>query len=200
MYGKHILFALGFFLVCQCSNAQQNRLRLSVIQGSTESEIKGDTQTIKLTRQKFTLQFNSLPYTDKVSNATQIDAFFDPKGIGMIHPGMKIEDISYFAPGSGLACDKDKQYECLYIDADFSIQHYIIYDDVNKDRRAKLESRNGDTLRLSWNIDKISLDRRKEISIKKIELKPLYIVVLNDFNMNGIVDAGEYSILKIIFE
>lgn len=188
------------FLILGVYSLAQNRLALSVIQGSNEYKINGDTQTIKLTKDKFKVLFNGLAYTDNKANATHIDAFYDAKGVSMIQPGAKIDDVSYFAPGSGLACAKDKEYECLYIDKDFSAQCYIIYDEVNKDRRAKLESRNGDTLRLSWDIKKFSVDNVKELSISKIDTKPLYMVVVNDFNMNGTIDAGEYSIIKLIFQ
>ena len=197
---RNLIFISTVFTLLTGSSFAQNRLRLSVIQDNNEFKITKDSQTIVMKKDKFRLVFNSLAYTDKKMNATQIDAFTSAKGSVMIHKGLKIEDIPFFSPGTGLACDKDKEYECLYIDTALGQQHYIVYDEVNKDRRAKLESRNGDTVRLSWDISKYSIGNVKEFSIKKLTSNRLYLVVLNDFNMNGMVDAGEYAVVEIKFE
>lgn len=178
-------------------HAQKNAVAASIVQDGKEIKIK-DGQTVTLKRDGFTLLFNSFAYTDNKSYATQIDAFTDVKGISMIKPSIKVDSIPYFAGGTGMACAQDKEYECMYIDKDLGQHHYIMYAD--KDRRAKLEGKSGDTLRLSWDIKKVSFDQAKKMALHKSGLKDLYMVIFNDFNLNGIVDAGEYQVVHIVFE
>jgi hypothetical protein len=190
-----IMLALFLF---NTANAQKNAVAVSIIQNGKEIKIKGDTQTIVLKKDEFKILFNSFAYTDKKSYATQIDDFSDKKGVAMIYNGEKIDSIPYFMGGTGMATGFGKEYECMYFDKDFDANHYIIYQE-NGDKRAKLEGKNGDTLRLSWTINKFNVNEM-EMAIKKIEIKELYIVVFNDFNLNGTVDEGEYCIIHVFFE
>jgi hypothetical protein len=197
---KSQIFTIVFLADVVCSNAQPTKIRLSVMQGKNEYKITQDNQTIKLAKHKFKLVFNSFMYTDKKSYAAQIGTFISPKAAAMIHVGMKIDSIPYFAGGTGLASDVGKEYECMYIDTEFDAHHYIMYGEKDSDRRAALEGRNGDTLRLSWDIKKYAVDPKKEKRIKKLDTKCLYLIVLNDFNLDGIVEEGEYAVVKIEFE
>lgn len=202
MKQKHI-YVLGFILmntIAQISYGQKNVLMVSIIQDGHEYKITGNKQDITLKKAGFKIVFNSFAYTDKKFYVTHMDAFADARGAALLHAGVVIDSIPYFAPGTGLACDMDKEYECLYIDKDLGQQHYITYDEKEGDRRAALEGKNGDTLRLSWTINRFSLNDKKESPMKKIAFTDLYLVVLNDFNLNGIVDNGEYAIIHIHFE
>lgn len=197
---KRQLFSMLLVFISLVVYSQPKDLRVTIVQDKNKYDIVKDTQIIKISKAKFKIVFNSFGYTDLKSYATQIDAFTDAKGISMIHPGVKINDIPYFAGGTGLAGFQSKQYECMYIDTGLGQNHYIIYSEKGKDKRAALESKSGDTLRLSWKIKKYAIDPTKEKSMKKLDSKYLYLVILNDFNLDGIVEEGEYAIVKIEFE
>src|ERR1700679_782525 len=107
-----VSFVLALFLFTE-AKAQKKSISVSILQDGQEVKITGDEQEVVMKKKEFKLMFNSPAYTDKKHYATQVDAFSDAKGEAMIHKGVKIEDIPYFAPGTGMATDSGKEYDCL---------------------------------------------------------------------------------------
>jgi hypothetical protein len=141
--------------------------------------------------------FNSLPYKESATHATQIAAYQDEASVKLVHDGAKISEIPFFAPGTGTACGP-KGYDALTIDTSHNHHHYIFYEDPDN-RRAKLEKWKGDTARLSWKIPKIG-SQGHEKTIANTDIKSFYLILLNDFDMNGIIEDGEYAVVKVVFK
>jgi hypothetical protein len=152
--------------------------------------------SVHLSRNAFSIVFEGRKFDEKkrLPYATQIAAVTEDSCLSYITVAQKIDDIPFFKGGTGLAAE-DTGYTNLFIDNE--AHHYIYYSN-EKDRRAKLLSKKGDILQLQWDITQ-AFYKEEDIAFDKLPLDHIYLVILNDKNLNGVVDEGETKVIKIIF-
>ncbi|MTI22115.1 hypothetical protein E1176_13880 [Fulvivirga sp. RKSG066] len=100
--------------------------------------------------------------------------------------GKALDDIKYFAFGTGMATEADG-YKALYIRD--KANHYLFYENENY-TRVSLIDREDDFLKLQFNIDEIYIDGTP-VSFEDSGVEKLYLVIHNDLNLDRIADRGE---------
>ena len=82
-------------------------------------------------------------------------------------------------------------YEEFYLNGG---HQYITYE-PDGEHRASLVSEDNGLLRLTCDVPALFDERREEFATSNI--KRVYMIVLSDMNLNGIVDAGEFRTIEI---
>ena len=105
-----------------------------IMQNGIAATIKTSHDTLRLSRDSFSIRFNCRKYDGKENKfqAVQIAAVTEDSCLSFMKAGQKLSDIPFFASGTGLAAE-EFGYNNLFIDNE--AHHYITYTDDN-DRRA----------------------------------------------------------------
>ncbi len=153
---------------------------------------------ITLERKPFQIGFTNYPYStaNRTFYATQIAAFTDKKAMDVLEEGAKINDISFFQSGTGLAALGP--YPKMWVD-DLYAHHYIICEE-GVDVRGKIVKHLPDgQVVMTWMVQKLDIGGQ-EIAVSNSSLETLYIAVLQDKNLNKTIDEGELQIAELRFE
>lgn len=203
---KNLLFltVLFAFLAAGCGGAKKAPTK-GVILGETQIIQDGipklmdkENNKITLNRTPFQLGFTNYPYStaNRTFYATQVAAFTDKKALDELEEGKKINDVSFYKSGTGMAAKGP--YESLYIDADMA-HHYIICEE-GVDVRGKIVQKQADgQVTMTWTISKLTI-AGADVSVSNSAIEKLYIAVLQDKNLNKTIDEGELQIAEVKFE
>jgi hypothetical protein len=196
---SYALLVIGLFTGSNDSYAQKVNFRnsVSIVQGNKTFQFSNLFDSVKLNRDSFAIIFQSKKYNEKKKKwfATQIAAITCDSCVTTLKPGQPIEAIPFFSEGTGLAAE-DFGYQNLFIDNE--AHHYITYTD-QKDRRAEYISENGDYVKLRWNIS-LAYYNDLDVEFSKLPVNQLYLVLINDDNLNKVADEDEMLIVLVSFE
>lgn len=190
---------LGLFaLVSTAVTAQPFRQELAIIQNSKKEEITSETSTFTLQKAPFTLQFNNAFYNTRREHffSLQVALIQNEEDLAHIEEGMPVSLIPYFETGTGMPADESGSYSSAVLN---SYGHHYLYYENEQNKSVRLLSKKGTTGQFEWTIDRLYANGR-DYPLNKIPLQSLYVVCLNDYNLNGIIDAGELYIIKIYFK
>jgi len=202
-YSLHLItFALIAFLLQSCSTLKISESKYSdicstvyVFQNGIEVPIHSNSDTIQITKSKFTLRFYNKRYDseNKSFYATRIAAFYDTSNIPEMKTVMTIDSLDCFKPGTGLAATKNGGYESLHFNS--NAHHYLYYQNEDS-KRVNSIALSGDLHKLEFEIDSLNF-MGHFTAMSEIQVGEFYLLLFSDRNNNRIVDEGEYKRLTI---
>ncbi len=189
----------GLFILLNVSiaygHANDSKEGVTISQQGVTHALLDENVDITLEKKKFEIRFMLRPYNEKENNVLRVAASATNEIFEKIHRGDKINDVEFFAPGTGMAAD-DGGYTSIFIDD--KAHHYLYYSN-EEDRRAKLIFRQNDLLLLEWQVSSFTMGR-KESPFEKSGLQRFYLVIVNDINNNNTIDPGELNKVVITFK
>ena len=201
LLGLILLLAL---MAAGCSGSKKTPTK-GVILGKTQLIQDGipylmgkKNNKITLKRKAFQIGFTNYPYStaNRTFYATQIAAFTDKKPLSELEEGKKINEISYFMAGTGMAALGP--YKKMWVDGDH-VHHYIICEE-GVDIRGKIVKHLPDgQVTMTWMVHTFNIGGA-DLSVANSTMERLYIAVLQDKNLNKTIDEGELQIAEVKFE
>ena len=196
------LFVLFITLIWQTSCGPYHHLdnkefeNIYLFQNGKEKKLHNGS-TITIPKKEFSLHFYNKVYDglNRKFYTVQIAAFLDKKYQENIQEGMRLANIPFFAPGTGLAAERDG-YKSLTIDN--KGHHYLYYTNAH-DKRLNLLSKHNEYYKLAFPINKITIENR-DYKINDLPIDKIYISILIDRNLNKAVDKNELYNITIIFK
>ena len=203
---KNVWMLLTFFtlFLIGCSGSKKAPIKgvavgkTQLIQDGIPHLMEKKNTKITLARKPFQIGFTNYPYStaNRTFYATQIAAFTDKKAFDVLQEGAKINDISFYQSGTGLAALGP--YPKMWVDDQFA-HHYIICEE-GVDVRGKIVKRLPDgQVVMTWMVQRLDIGGQ-EISVSSSSIETLYIAVLQDKNLNKTIDEGELQIAELRFE
>jgi len=195
-------FALIAFVLQSCSTLKISESKYSdncstvyVFQNGIEVPIHSNSDTIQITKSKFTLRFYNKRYDseNKSFYATRIAAFYDTSNIPEMKTVMTIDSLDCFKPVTGLAATKNGGYESLHFNS--NAHHYLYYQNEDS-KRVNSIALSGDLHKLEFEIDSLNF-MGHFTAMSEIQVGEFYLLLFSDRNNNRIVDEGEYKRLTI---
>jgi len=135
----------------------------------------------------FYIVFKNREYSSDEKYVMQIAALSDVALYNRIMEGMNIKEIPVFRPGTGMAF---KNGELVVIN---SGHHYIFFTLSDTSRVTILKENPNQLYTLEYPVNNLV---RPTIPLANSARTPIYLVLLNDRNLNTIIDAGE--LIKVV--
>lgn len=195
------LFLLAILLIAcgptKKTTAYEGECFIVVSQSGKPQKLSDGSKTIELQRKNFDIRWwdGAYAFEDKQLNTIQIAVDTSSSIFSGIKPGVLVDDVPCFAPGSGVAGPQAKPYESVIPGSD---SHHYIFFENDENRRANVISQSGNVYHLEWPIQNIYLNE-KDISISDFKGENLYLVVFQNHNMNDVIDHNELLLLTIKF-
>jgi hypothetical protein len=193
-----LLCALSFSCTNKRSTSSyQGECFIVVSQSGLPQKLSDGTKTIELQRENFDIRWwdGYYSFEENLINTMQIAVDTNAAIFNGIKPGVRIDETTCFAPGTGLAGPHAKPYESVILSSDS--HHYIFFENDEK-RRANVITQSGDIYHLNWPVEKIYLND-KDQSISNFQGEYLYLVVFQNHNQNEVIDNNELLLLTIKF-
>jgi hypothetical protein len=128
--------------------------------------------------------------------AAQIAFLDNPSDTLVLSPGQEVTKVPYFEPGTGLSAWPDRQYDTMTVTN--TGHHYVFYENESSGR-ATLVSQKDDLLELECRVVALHHDGTTA-AVSDLQVQSILVVILIDRNINGTIDDGELSIVKIGFQ
>lgn len=195
-----VLFGLFSF---QDKNKPSYRIdQISIFQDNKEIFISGADTSITIDKKDFSIRFCNKEYDGKNKKhySTRVAAFLKSNNLNTVKIGQKLNESANFNPGTGYASGQKGTYEHLYVESEIDDygHHYLCYE--KEDKRVKIVEKLEDGFyRFSFDVNTISCEG-KVTSIEKTIFKTIYLIVLSDLNLNGIVDKHELTKITLNFK
>ncbi|WP_010249895.1 hypothetical protein [Myroides injenensis] len=189
-----VLVLLPFF-----SFAQEQPLdtSLKITQGNKSIILNKKSNKITLKRDTFSIDYLNKSYL--VGNgkfrAAQVLVTED-KLATKNYEGISLQDLSFFSPGTGFApaIDNNKNYPI-----NSTKGHQYLFYASEKDKRVEKVGTSAEWDIYQWTIH--GLYQNSELNDwKNLETKQIYIYFFIDYNLNQIIDKGEYHLIRIKFK
>ncbi len=192
---------LTYFLVGLmglCSPSKDYNIECTILQGGKTIELTKTLSEITVKKQAFSIEFNSLAsdLERRRFYATQIAISKNKEDLEYLILGKYISEIPFFKPGTGSAVRGPYEFYSLY-EGKYGIHQYIVYEKEGE-QRAKLISEKDNILRLKSDVNAIKMNG-EIIPLNKLDVNELYLMLVSDRNLNGILDEGEYQTINIHF-
>jgi hypothetical protein len=189
---KSILFII-LALLSGSITAQLNQVKF--IQGDSVIVVTESSAKVVLNREAFSFHFFTIPTDEQTSTAypAKVAVTENAMDTALSSIGKQIQAIDYFANGSSYAMIVDIGYPEMVIASDGN--HYLEYSPGSFES-VNFYSAEGDYLELEWHINNV-LYKKETLSFAALPLKLVYMIVLQDFNINNIIDDGELKIITI---
>lgn len=123
--------------------------------------------------------------------------------------GKKLEEITYFEPGTGLAASENGKYKTAFISHPNRGHHYLFYENENRTRVDLISVNKDNVLELNWNISSFyhekndnttfEFDESNIVPISELNLNELFFIILIDKNLNKQIDEGELLKINVKF-
>ncbi len=190
------LLMTGFFLSCYISKraySSESMTDIFLVQNNQSRIIRSNSE-IEIKQAPFSLQFYTKRYAPKRHEfySAKIAALFTKDELNHLKEGMTIEDIPVFGPATSLAAGR-YGYDALVI-SDYG--HHICFYENEEHRRARLLKQEGDELKLAFDVFALFINGRN-IAIEEAPISTLYLAILIDRNLNGLIDSGELTKVTI---
>lgn len=172
-----------------------NAFSVRVYQNGKEIKTGTHDNALHLDRSNFSIRFN-MP----IEGIVQLAALDASDYYELAQEGMKLEDIPYFIPGTGMAADGP--YDAMYINDEGN--HYMFYSDDDDSRLALISEDENSIINAEWEVNALQqLDPETyeltEYSFDEYPMDDIYIVAVCDLNDDNIIDEGEYVKLALTF-
>ncbi|MFV0186705.1 hypothetical protein OBK20_04935 [Empedobacter falsenii] len=195
---KKIMVLMVCSLLASFGNAQEYTTNNIIIkQGNQTFNIDKAEQTITLRPEEFSVEYLNKPYQEKKNLFYAAQALVTDHTIDInLHEGTEIESIPYFEAGTGFAAKENQllHYPFLSLDG-----HQYLYYVPNKDKRVEKSGTSG-----QWDIHKWTLkgvfQYDAEMDWNIYDNNQVYITLIIDRNLDGILQKGEFFTLQIMFE
>jgi len=163
-------------------------------QHGKEQKINEFPEIINMDKNEFSIRFYNKKYNSgtKEFNATHIAALLDKNLFDKINIDVSTENISCFAPATGMAAG-NSGYDALIFDS--AGHHYLFYEDEDNKRLQLLEKGNV-FHKLEFVVNRLYYNEQ-EIDIKDSDLEEFYLAIFTDRNFNEIIDKNELTKLVI---
>lgn len=203
---KNILIVSVFAMALMACGGGKNTPVKGIVVGEVQFVQDGFTtpiskEKVKLTLapKEFSIVFPNKEYDPgaKTFYATRIAAFRDKSLLSQISAGTPIKEISYFMSGTGMASSEAGPYEHMYL-GDLR-HHYLYYEQGAKARVLKVSDTPDGGYMLKWVVDSF-YENDAEVPMAMIGEEVIYVVILNDANLNNQVEEGEFHIVELTFE
>ncbi len=158
-------------------------------------EVVGRDNIFYMDTAAFSIHFYNKMY-DADNNkfyAARLVAEYSEDQIPTIKPGLSINSIPCFMPGTGLAANASYGYTSLTMSS--TAHHYLYYQDEEHKRVNKIGEKKGYSL-FEFSTDSLNFWGEYE-SMQQTKVSQFYLALLIDRNLNGMVDEGEYQIITI---
>ncbi len=181
-----------------CSPSKEYNIECAFLQGEKTIELIENQTEITIKKQSFAIEFNSLEsdLERRRFYATQIAISTNIEDLNYIKDGQYISDIPFFMPGTGSAVRGPYEFYSLY-EGKYGIHQYIVYEKEGE-QRAELISEKDNILRLKSDVNAIKMNG-EIIPLSKIGISELFMMIISDINLNGILDENEFQIVTLHF-
>ena len=192
---KHLFLFATLFVFSFNFVFAQKELKIKVKQGDSIKVCGNKFTQIKLDRKPFSFRYLCKPYDseNKKFYSAQVAVLDNEADLKQISVGKNVDEIPFFAMGTGLAAFF---YDTVFINP--KAHHYLFYENEKK-RRVSLLSNKGDYLQLEWNVYG-AYANKKGFSFSDLNRAYLLFVFFIDDNLNGVIDDGEYQVIKVSFK
>lgn len=194
---KTFLILIGILTItiaCKSLKSNKNNHNSILLYQNGKETVIAKVDQITIKKNNFSLRFYNKMYNPKTKEfyAAQIAAFLEPKQLETAKIGMKINDVIYFGPGSGMATHRSGKYECIFFKYG---HHYLMYNNESDKRLNLLKSEN-ELHKFEFEINSIKF-KDKEVSLSETTISTLYFAILIDRNLNGIIDENELTKMTV---
>ena len=187
-----------------------------IYQNDTMLDLKDTKNQIELKKEPFTLMFNTKEYRQDVKelHTTRIallnkEAFEEISLLIFKYDGLSRYEINCFSKGSALAKGYYGYYDELYIRDD--AHHEIIYGKDEFQQNARLispdylkDKQEDKFLYLGIEISRFMIRYFKNdlesFNINDLQRDEIFLIIYNDFNLNNLIDKGEFKTVIINFK
>lgn len=195
-----ILIIFTFLQACKTSKnsnslSEEERTKIFIYQNNEEQVVPDQEATFNLKKEKFSIRYFNKKYQAKneAFYAARVAAFTDKSELASIQTGMKAEELSFFAPGSGMAPSEAGDYD--YIIFNNYGHHYLIYE-KRSGKRVKVLENFGDFKKLEFEI-KGFYEEGNPVEIANTSMEEFYLAIYIDYNLNKIIDEDELHLITI---
>ncbi len=180
------------------SLSARDKTSISIYQNGAEKVIAPGQTSVDLKRDPFSIRFFNKAYNGEAQefNSTQVAALLSKEELAMVKSGIRTEDVSFFAPGSGMAPASSGAYDLLIFN-NYG-HHYLFYENENSKRVTFLED-HGDYKKLEFPINNLLVDN-EEVAMENIALNEFYLVIFTDRNLNKVIETEELYKLTVKLE
>lgn len=166
-------------------------------QGDKVFDIVNPEQTVTLNRSDFSIEFLNKPYQEKKKQHYAVQAVVTEGQIEADQQeGTVIKAVNFFAPGTGFSTESDQV--AYYPFLSYEGHNYLYYTST-KDRRLDKVGTSG-----TWDIYKWTLkgvyENEQDITWKNYQKSEVFIALVIDRNLDGIMQKGEFFNVKINFK
>lgn len=192
------VFVLLIFSSCNYGQTNENR-QIEFFQEGKKIVVSKFVDSIILERKPFSIKFYGKKYDGENDRlySTQIAVIDNIEETYNIKEGQNISDVKCFEPGTGLAAGDHNKYDEMFITN--NAHHYLTYEEAEKEKRVELISMDNDFCLFEWKIS-AAYYKKETVSFSNLELNTLYIVVLNNINLNEKIDSTELKIIHLKFK
>ncbi len=150
----------------------------------------GYEYTVTLKKQEFAIQFFNKEYDleNEVLYAAQIVALSSKEELDAIQVGMQKSETACFAPGTGIAAERDG-YSSLIINP--TAHHYLTYKANEINRVRKVGEKNG-VHKLVFDVKAITYNK-VETKVSAAKINTIYLAILIDRNLDGIINKEDLT-------
>ena len=200
--GIFFLLLISICIITSCatqkatSSSSINVDTIYLFQNDEEISISKNSEQVSIKKDAFSLRFYNKKYNvnTKEFYAVQIASFLDKQALDNIEVGMSKNDTHNFSLGTGMAPSISGKYESLMFQ-EYASHHYLMYTDA-KSKRLNLLDTYGDYLKLEFEVNTLQY-KGKQVHMSETDLTEFYLVILIDRNLNGYIDEGELTKLKV---
>jgi hypothetical protein len=162
----------------------------SLIQGGQINKLKKGSQSLKVSKDEFQLQFPLQKYNPDLELFYAVKIALSTSSLEEATLGFDSRSSLTLGPASGLATAG--LYETFYITEG---NHYIMFYPEKLERCTKIKDINESTILGSINVKQINF-KEKDYLLNELPLEQLYVTIFNDENLNNFIDDGElYEVL-----
>ncbi len=179
--------------------SKEYNIECTISQNGKTYEIRNTQTELTIQKQAFSIEFNLLEsdLENKKFYATQIALSENKDDMDYLKSGQYVSDIPFFKPGTGSAVRGPYEFYSLY-EGSYGIHQYIVYEKEGE-QRAELISDEDEVLRLKSDIKAIQI-KDEIIPVEDIDISELFLMLISDKNLNGILDQGEFQIVTLHFK
>lgn len=179
-------------------NGQENWCNhLKINQKETVNYLFDAIDSVELTKSTFSIRFYNKPYDsfNDFYHATKICIQENIADTSDFKVGQPISEITCFKNSSAHPINHHSSYPAMILSPS---GHHLLYYESKKHKRAHLIVKHDDYYELEWEINFFNVNGM-DLPLEELPFKQLFMLVLNDSNLNEIIDAGEMKMILLKF-
>lgn len=168
---------------------------MQIIQSDSVYTLSPGNHSILLERKPFVIRASVKKYKERKMEFNALQLAVRNTNAGMCRAGLIISDIPYFAPGTGIAAEKDDAYPFLFINDE--AHHYFTVQNKNNKRVDQAIKSKGLYL-VDIRVNGFN-DKGKDILIEEFKGIELFMDILINKNLNELIDQDELTQIHLRF-